>query len=685
VLSTVAIVIVLVYIGYSIWSGFGGAGEAGENLEEYFLAGRSLKGWQAGISMAATQFAADTPLVVTGLVATAGVFSLWRMWIYAIAFLLMALVLGASWRRSGVITDAALTETRYGGKPAAVLRGAKAVYFGLVFNCTVLGMVLLATTRITEPFLVWHRWLPAGVFEPLKGAVGWLGFPLTASGDPCGAGGVCEAAAMCLKSRCIGDAQWIASTDNVLSIGAIVLVTTLYSTTGGLRAVVKTDIAQFGIAIVSTIVYAVLVMMAVGGLGALGAGLAKIFPADGSGPSGMTAREVVAFTPGEAHGVGFTVVGVILIQWLCQINADGSGYLAQRTMGCRSDADARSAGVVFTVTQILFRSLFWLPIALGLLVLFPPSAGLEGAALASERESTFVRGIAELLPPGAKGLMLTGMLGALASTVDTHLNWGSSYFTNDIYRRFIAKHLLKREPSPRSLVWVARLANLGILALALTVLPYMDSIQTAWKASLLLGAGVGVVLVLRWLWWRMNAMGELSALIASLVLAPILLHVVEEDGARLLVQASASTAVAVVAALVTKPEDEAQLRAFYERARPPGFWGPVAGERGAEDARRLFLNLAAAFGSAFSIFCVLTGIGSLLVQSPPPSWFPWFGPWIGLNLVLGVGGVPLWAALARAGRLEEDGQRMTNEGSSSPSAQDTSSSTPGEVSTLDPS
>ncbi|WP_170319815.1 sodium:solute symporter family transporter [Polyangium spumosum] len=652
-LHTIDILIVLVFIAYSIWSGVGGAKEAGESLEEYFLAGRSLKGWQAGISMAATQFAADTPLVVTGLVATAGVFSLWRMWIYAIAFLVMALVLGASWRRSGVITDAALTETRYGGKPAAVLRGAKAVYFGLIFNCTVLGMVLLATTRITEPFLLWHRWLPAGLFESLSSAVQWFGFPLTASGAPCGAENLCDAGATCLKLRCIGEAEWAASTNNVLSIGSIVLVTTLYSTTGGLRAVVKTDIAQFGVAILSTMVYAALVISAVGGFGAISSGLSNLFPADRSGPAGMTAEELVAFTPGEAHGAGFTVVGVILIQWICQINADGSGYLAQRTMGCRSDKDAQSAGIVFTVTQVLFRSLFWLPIALGLLVLFPPSQGLSGAALASERESTFVRGIAELLPPGAKGLMLTGMLGALASTVDTHLNWGSSYFTNDIYRRFIAKHLLKREPSPRSLVWVARLSNLGILAVALLVMPHMDSIQTAWKASLLLGAGVGVVLVLRWIWWRMNATGELSALVASLVLAPILLFAVEDDGARLLVQAVVSTAVAVVAALVTKPEAEDRLREFYDRARPPGFWGPVSLEKGAADRRRLLVNLAAAGGSAFSIFCVLTGIGSWMIGSPPPAWLPSAPVWITLNLLVGVGTVPLWIKLARAGRLEE--------------------------------
>jgi solute:Na+ symporter, SSS family len=641
------IAIVGAYIAYSVWSGLGSRHVAGRNLEEYFLAGRSLKGWQAGISMAATQFAADTPLVVTGLIATSGVFSLWRLWIYALAFLLMALVLGASWRRSGVITDAGLTEVRYGGRPAAWLRAAKAVYFGFVFNCTVLAMVLLATTRITEPFLTWDRWLPSALFEPILDLVKWGGFPLTAGGEPCT--DLCAAGA-CLGLHCIAEAQWVASADNAISIGVLILVTALYSTTGGLRAVVRTDVVQFAVAMIATAVYAAVVVNAVGGLDALPERLAQVFPADGSGPGGMTAGQLLAFTPSQAHDVTLALIGVILIQWLCQINADGSGYLAQRTMACRSDRDARSAGVIFTVAQVLLRSLIWLPIGLGLLLVFPPSGDLTGTALAAEREVTYVRGMAELLPTGVLGLALTGMLGALASTLDTHLNWGSSYFTNDLYKRFFCPLVLKREPSPRSLVWVARLGNLGILLLALAIMPHLDSIQTAWKTSLLLGAGVGVVLVLRWLWWRMNATGELASLIASLICAPLMLTLVQEDATRLLLQAGIVTMVAVAAALLSAPEKLTHLRRFYERARPPGFWGPVAGTQAAADRRRLWLNLGAATGAAFSIFCLLTGVGTWMVGSPAPTLLPWRPGWIALNLMAGVSTVPLWFHLARRGR-----------------------------------
>ncbi|MGF1468373.1 MAG: sodium transporter [Sandaracinaceae bacterium] len=644
------VAILLAYVAYSVGSGLWNARAASASLEEYFLAGRSLRGWQAGMSMAATQFAADTPLVVTGLVATAGVFSLWRLWIYALAFLLMALVLGASWRRAGVLTDAQLSEVRYAGPAAAALRGVKAVHFGFVLNGVVLAMVLLAATRITEPFLVWHAWLPTGVFDPLRAAVTQLGVPLTASGAPCGAAhalAACADGAACLRGRCLGLAEWTATTDNVISLGALIVVTSLYSTTGGLRAVVRTDVLQLAIALAGTAAYGAIVLGRVGGLEGLAGSLGQAFPADGSAPGGLTAEQVLAFTPGRAAEAGWAVLGVIGLQWLCQVNADGSGYLAQRTMACRSDADARVAGVVFTVLQVLLRSLLWLPIALGLLLVFPPDPALGGAALTVEREATYVRGIAELLPPGIKGLLLTGMLAALASTLDTHLNWGSSYVTNDLVGRFLWPRLVGRPPSPRTEVWVARLANLLILAIALAILPFLDSIQTAWTTSLLFGAGIGVVLVLRWLWWRMNAAGELAALIASALLAPVLLFAIGDEATRLLLMAGLATAAGIAVGLLTPPEPRVVLEAFFTRARPPGFWGPVAGAEAAPARRRLARSLAATFGGAFSVFCLLVGLGSLVAHSPAPTWLGSRTLWIAALLGLGVGTVPLWVLLGR--------------------------------------
>ncbi|GIW79036.1 MAG: sodium transporter [Gemmatales bacterium] len=637
--------IIAAFIIYAVSSGIRSSGVASQNLEEYFLAGRTLKGWQAGLSMAATQFAADTPLLVTGLIATAGIFALWRLWIYALAFLTMGFILAASWRRAGVLTDAELTELRYGARPAAVLRGAKAVYFGTIFNCTVLAMVLLAATRIAEPFLLWNEWLPAGVFQPLLNFVEFLHVPITTLSDD-------------------HPDVWIKSTNNLISIGGIVLVTLFYSTTGGLRSVVATDVMQLFLAMAATAVYAGYIIHKVGGMGELIETLRMRF-ADG-GPGGITPNQILAFTPSQAKDAGLVVLVVFGLQWILQINADGTGYLAQRSMACRSEADARYAAVVFTVVQIFFRSLFWLPIALGLLVLFPPDLTLDLETIKKQQEATFVTGVAELLPPGLKGLMLTGMLAALASTVDTHLNWGSSYWTNDIYKRFICESWLKREPNPRTLVWVARSANVLILLIALVVMSQMSSIRTAWERSLLLGSGIGVLLVLRWLWWRINAWGEIACIVASILLTPILLLFVTDEklgvsdlqatAYRLLLMAGLATAAGISVSLWKGPESEEHLRCFYRRARPMGFWGPIAAAEGddpSEGARRLVRAAFAVVLAALSIFCLLVGAGSWLCGSPPPTWFPWRLPWLAGLLAVGILLIPVWVGLG-FGRLPPD-------------------------------
>ncbi len=318
------------------------------------------------------------------------------------------------------------------------------------------------------------------------------------------------------------------------------------------------------------------------------------------------------------------------------MNADGTGYLAQRSMACRSDADAKRAAVVFTGIQILLRSLLWLPLALALLVIFPPDASLTGAALVADREVTFVRGIAELLPVGVRGLLLAAMLAALASTIDTHLNWGASYWTNDLYKRFYCEAWRRRPASDASLVVVARCSNVAILAISLAIMTQLSSIQRAWQLSLLLGAGMGVLLVLRWLWWRINAWGELGAIMASLALAPILLLTIPADreALRLLTMALGATGAGVAASLATSAEPLDKLCAFYRRASPPGFWHPAARALGRNprcDVVRLARALLATALASISVFSLLTGIGSWLVGSPPPIWFPNDAVWISVE------------------------------------------------------
>ncbi len=643
-MHAVDILIIVAFVVYVVAVGLRSRKVASQNLEEYFLAGRTLKGWQAGVSMAASQFAADTPLLVTGLIALGGIFAVWRLWVFALAFLLLGFVLSASWRRVNVLTDAELSEVRYGARPAAALRAFKAIYFGTVINCTVLAIVLLAATRIAEPFLLWDQWLPAALFDPVVHLVRWIGEPLVPTTQFNDTRYILNTETWKLESEVkAGNQIWILSARNLISIVAILLVTGFYSTTGGLRSVIRTDFVQFILMMVGTAIFAVLVVNEAGGLDAMPDRLAMVFRA--GGPDGITPSQLLAFEPSQAKDVTIALLAVLSIQWLVHFYADGTGYLAQRTMACRTEADAKQAAVIFTVLQIIFRSLLWIPLGLGLLLVFSPDLTLPREILKAERESTYVRGMAELLPPGVMGLLLTAMLAALASTVDTHLNWGSSYWTNDIYKRFFCPHVLKREPTARSLVWVARGANGLIILFALLIMTRLTSIETAWKTSLLLGAGMGVVLVLRWLWWRITAWGEISCILASLLMAPILLMVQLDEAVRLLIMAVGATTTGIVVSLLGGPEHEDRLLDFYTRARPPGFWKPIAmlaGDDGEEGVRRLYRGLSATLLSALSIFCLLTGLGSWMSGSPAPTWFPWRVPWMAGLLIVGIGLIPVW-------------------------------------------
>jgi Na+/proline symporter len=612
------ILIVAAFVAYAVGSGMRARREASRGPADYFLAGRSLRGWQSGMSMAATQFAADTPLLVVGLVATAGIFGLWRLWIYALAFLLMAFVLAGSWRRSGVLTDAELSEFRYGGRGALTLRVLKAVYYGTVVNCAVLAMVMVAAVRIAEVCLPWHLWLPAPVYGVVLAVVDALGLSL---GTPV-----------------TGIPPEIATANGLISIALILVFTAGYSLTGGLRSVVATDVVQLAIALVGTAIYAWVVADAAGGLAALPARVAEIYGA-------ARADRLLAFGPASVGDLLSPFLVIIGLQWLFQMNADGTGYLAQRSMACRSDGDARWAGILFTWTQILLRSLLWLVIAVGLLVIYPFSAAdASGDGFAASREILYVTGIDDLLPPGIRGLVLTGLLAALASTVDTHLNWGASYWSNDVYDRLICRHWLRREPQRRELVRVARISGIVIVTIALAVMARLDSIQAAWSVSLLFGAGMGSVLVLRWLWERINLQAELAAMTVSLVAAPLLLAVFGTDPAtewiRLGSMALATTAAALVAALFGPQTDREVLRTFYRTVRPLGFWrrtAALAGDAPEAPVRALLRRLAAGAVSAASLFLLLVGIGRAAVGTPG---FGGLAEWT--MIAAGTALVPVW-------------------------------------------
>tara|TARA_B100001971_G_scaffold84647_1_gene78223 strand:- start:333307 stop:335178 length:1872 start_codon:yes stop_codon:yes gene_type:complete len=610
--------IILAFIANAIASGLKNKDDAGKNLEEYFLAGRSLPGWKAGISMAATQFAADTPLLVMGLIATSGIFSLWRLWIYALSFLLMGFVLAGQWRRANVLTDAELTEIRYGNKAALWLRGVKAVYFGTIINCTVMAMVLLAATRIAEPFLLWNLWLPEGIFSFFQTIITWVGIPFTVNAT--------------------SPEVWILSTNNIISIMSIIFVTTLYSTTGGLRSVVATDVMQFFIMMIATALYAGYVIYEAGGMGNIISGIERIYA---SHPN-LSADNILAFTPSQAYDLTLPLFAVLLFQWIIQMNSDGTGYLAQRSMACKNEKEAKIAAIVFSFCQILLRSLFWLPIGLGLIVLFPIDGNPEN--LIALREATFVTGINELLPIGIKGLLLTGMLAALASTIDTHLNWGSSYWSNDIYKRIWCEVYKKKKANDRTLVMVARISNIGILFIALFIMAHLNSIQKAWQASLILGASMGIPLLLRWFWWRMNSWGEIIVIIGSVIITPFLIIYFPEisEAQKLLLMASISIVLCLFGIFFFGPEDKKVLAIFYQTVKPMGVWKKVSGNTQNEDVKRLKKAILSMLLCAISLFSLLIGFGSLIAQSPGPTWFPSTSLWIILNILLGLVLIPIW-------------------------------------------
>jgi Na+/proline symporter len=326
---------------------------------------------------------------------------------------------------------------------------------------------------------------------------------------------------------------------------------------------------------------------------------------------------------------------LIGLQGLFWISSDGSGYLAQRSMACRSDHDARLAGIVLTWLQVLGRSLVWLVVGVGLLIIYPftPQEAISDD-FAATREMTFVMGIRDLMPLGLRGIAITGMLAALASTVDTHLNWGASYWSNDLYDRLLCQEWLRRRPNHKELVWVARLSNLVILLLALLVMCHLGSIQATWFVSLVFGAGIGGVLMLRWLWDRINLYSEITAIAISLLLAPVLIASVETEWIRLGWMVLASLVGSVAVTFVTPRTENAVLERFCRQVEPFGWWHTKASNHG---VWRLGIRLKWTTLMASSLFLFLMGLARVLI---PLSWVSPYWGW-GF-LVAGFALVPWW-------------------------------------------
>ncbi len=520
------------YLAFSLGLAFYFYRRAGRDTGEFFLGGRDLPWWLAGTSMVATTFAADTPLAVTELVANEGIAGNWLWWYAAIGAMGTVFFFARLWRRSGVLTDVEFVELRYAGPPAAALRGIKAVYFGLFMNGVIIGWVTLAMETVV-------RVLFPGLAFFGHASVGVLGLEV---GAP------------------------------MAVVGVLTLLVAAYSLASGLWGIAVTDMFQFAMAMTGSIALAffALGLPSVGGIGGLMAKLPastfRFFPEVGTGAS--MAESAGVLTLSAAAFAAY--VGVQWwASWYPGQEPGGGGYVAQRMLSTRCERDSLLATLWFAVAHYCLRPWPWIVVALCALVLYP---GLD-----APREG-YVLVMRETLPPGLLGLLFAAFLAAFMSTISTQLNWGTSYLVNDLYRRFAV-----RDRSERHYVAASRWITFGLAVSGFLVAQGLDSISGAWGLVLSASAGLGLVLILRWYWWRVNAWSELAATLTPLLLVALQLagvpvpFLTADFPANLFGITAITTAVWLAITFLTRPTDPARLDAFYQRVRPGGpGWRPVA-------------------------------------------------------------------------------------------------------------
>ena len=534
--------------------------------DDYFVAGRRLSGWLAGASMAATTFSIDTPLYVAGIVGTRGLAANWEWWGFGLAHVAMAVVFAPLWRRSGVLTDAAFTELRYGGAAAAWLRGIKAFLLALPVNCIGIGYAFLAMRKV----------------------VGALGI---VSDQPIPAAG--------------------GLSDTLLLLIIVAALVLAYTVAGGLWAVVITDCIQLILALLGAAAVAWAAVHAAGGMGSL---LEQL--------EALGRPEVLSIVPWRWDDSGFNWIGgagisvstflaYLTVQWWSFRRSDGGGEFIQRMLATRNEQEARLAGWVFLVVNYLVRSWLWVLVALAALVLLPDQA---------DWELSYPALAVQFLPPVVLGLVVVSLVAAFMSTVSTSVNWGASYLTHDLYQRF-----LRPDASQRELLLVGQLMSVILLVLGVITALISDSIGTVFRLVIAIGTGPGVVLVLRWFWWRINAAAELAAMlcgfVVGLVTSVVPLLQITDYGQRLMVTTGLTALVWLTVMLLTPPESPEVLERFVQTVRPPGpgwdrwrrRWDVQADESLSTLMARFLFSSGILFGS-------LLGSGAFLLHQQLLGW-----------------------------------------------------------------
>ena len=545
-------ILVVLYFVFSAAIGVYFTKRAGKNIQEFFLSGRNLPWWLAGTSMVATTFAADTPLAVTELVAKNGIAGNWLWWNFVFGGMLTVFFFARLWRRAGIMTDVEFVEIRYSGKPAAFLRGFRSLYLGLFINCVIMGWVNLAMAAILE-----------GMFDIPAGQVIWY-------------------------------------------VAAALLVTAIYSALSGLWGVAVTDAFQFVLAMTGTIILAfvVLDLPEVGGI----AGLTEKLPS-----------WALRFTPvigqsgaGEAGGALALTVGAFLafvgVQWWASwypgAEPGGGGYIAQRMMSAKDEKHSLFATLWFTVAHYCIRPWPWIIVALATLVLYPELSP-------EEKRLGYVYAMRDYLPAGLKGMLVASFFAAYMSTIATQLNWGTSYVINDFYKRFV-----RASAGESQLVRVSRISTIVIMALSLIVTMMLDTISGAWTFIIEAGAGLGLVLILRWFWWRINAWSEIAAMVTPLlVYGGFRVFTNIEFPESLFWIVGITTVVWLAVTFVTKPVDEVKLKDFYRRVHPGGKgWKKISDKlpevQSDSHYATMFINW---LSGIVLVYMMLFGVGKLIL------------------------------------------------------------------------
>ncbi|MEX1062819.1 MAG: sodium:solute symporter family protein [Balneolaceae bacterium] len=539
--------VILGYIVLMILTGWIAYRRGQDSLDDYFAGGKDLPWWLIGISMVATTFAADTPLAVTGIIASEGIAGNWIWWNFMFSGLFTVFLYAKLWKRADVITDVEFISLRYSGKPARILRGFRSLYLAFPINCIILGWVTVGMAKILTVIT--------------------------------------------------GAGQWEIIILLYILIG-------IYIAIAGLWGVVVTDFIQFIIAMAGSVMLAWYAVDSVGGLSGMKEELITIY-----GPDPWVLSMNPFTNPEIALATALVWVGMMWwASWYPGSEPGGGGYIAQRMFSARDERHAVGGTLLFNVAHFALRPWPWILVALAALIAYP--------AL-DDPETGYPLMMLDVLPAGLLGLLAVAFLSAFVSTVSTHLNWGASYVINDFYKPFLkpSTGFETREKAQSHYVRASRWTTILMMISAIIVSLFFDTVRGGWEAILSIGAGTGLVYMLRWFWWRINAWSEISAMTtAAVVSLSSGWFGYEGFAAKMIFTTVVTTGVWLLVTYLTRPDDDETLRTFYNRVKPGGpGWSRF--RKPGDTAPSLWNEAGLVAVSALSIILFLYAIGQLFFGS----------------------------------------------------------------------